>query len=64
MLDKLAHVMDSNVANCEVWCMGSMNDEEIKRLKALVMSVCTFTVTSLSAYRGKRGLDPEVLADQ
>ena len=36
-----------------------MNDDEIERLKAFVLAVWTFTVTSLSAYRGKRGLDPK-----
>ena len=56
--------MESNLADNEVWCLGSMNDEEIMRLEAFVVSVCTFTVMSLPPYRGKRGLDPNVLADQ
>ena len=41
-----------------------MNDDEIDILKAFVLAVWTFTVTSLSPYRGKRGLDPKGAADQ
>ena len=63
-LDDLAPVMDSDAADTKVWCPGSMNDEEIDRLKAFVLAVWTFTVTSLSAYRGKRGLAPKGAADQ
>ena len=62
-LDDLAPVMDCDAANTEVWCLESMNDEEIDRLRALVMPVWTFTVTSLSAYGGKRGLDSKGSAD-
>ena len=60
-LDDLAPVMDSDAADTEVWCLESMNDEEIDRLKAFVLAVWTSTVTSRSAYRGKRGLDPKGL---
>ena len=63
-LDDLAPVMDSNAADTEVWCLESMNDDEIDRLKAFVLAILTFTVTSLSAYRGKRGLDPKEAVDQ
>ena len=63
-LDDLAPVMDSDATNTEVCCLESMNDEEIDRLRAFVLAVWTFTVTSLSAYRGKRGLDPKGAADQ
>ena len=48
----------------EVWCLESMNDDEIDRLKASVQAVWTFTVTSLSAHRGKRGLDPKGAVDR
>ena len=64
MLDDLAPVMDSDAADTEVWCLESMNDEEIDRLRAFVLVVWMFTVTSLSAYRGKRGLDPKGLANE
>ena len=58
-LDDLAPVMDSDAADTEVWCPQSMNDEEIHRLRTFVLVVWRFTVTFLSAYRGKRGLDPK-----
>ena len=58
-LDDLAPVMDSDAADTEVWCLESINDDEIDRLKSFVLAVWTFAVTSLSAYRGKRGLDPK-----
>ena len=61
--DDLAPVMDSDAADTEVWCSESMNDEEIDKLRAFVLAVWTFTVTSLSAYRGKRGVDPKGVAD-
>ena len=51
-LDDLALVMDSDAADTEVWCLESMNADEIDRLKAFVLAVWTFTVTSLSAYHG------------
>ena len=54
-LDDLASLMDSDAADTEVWCLESINDDEIDRLKAFVLAVWTFTVTSLSAYRGKKG---------
>ena len=41
-----------------------MNDEEINRLRAFVLAVWTFTVTSLSAYDVKRGLDRKEGDDQ
>ena len=63
-LDDLAPVADSDAADTEVWCLESMDDDEIDRLKAFVLAVWTFTVTSLSAYRGKRGLDPNWAVDQ
>ena len=63
-MDDLAPVMDSDAADTEVWCLESMNDEEIDRLGAFVLAVCTFTVTSLSGYRSKRGLDPKGSAEQ
>ena len=44
----LALVMDSDAAYTEVWCLESMNDEEIDRLRAFVLAVWTFTVTALS----------------
>ena len=62
-LDDVARVMDSDAADTEVWCVESMNDEEIDRLNAFILAIWTFTVTSLSAYRGKRGLDPKGAAD-
>ena len=52
-------VMDSDAADTEVWCLESIDDDEIDRLKAFVLAVWTFTATSVSAYRGKRGLDPK-----
>ena len=63
-LDDVAPVMDSDAADTEVWCLESTNDEEIDRLKAFVLAVYMFTVTSLSAYRGKKCLDPKGAADQ
>ena len=63
-LDDVAPVMDSDAANTEVWCLESIHDEEIDRLRAVVLAVWTFTVTSLSVYHGKRGLDPKGAADQ
>ena len=63
-LDDLAPVMDSDAPDTEVWCLESMDDDEIDRLKAFVLAVWTFTVTSLSAYRGKWGLDPKGAVDQ
>ena len=63
-LDEWARVMDSDAADNEVWCLESMNDEEIERPKAFILAVWMFTVTSISAYRGKRGLDPKVSVDQ
>ena len=63
-LDEPAPVMDSGAADTEVWCLNSMNDEEIDRLRAFVLAVWTFRVTSVSAYRGKRRLDPKGAADQ
>ena len=63
-LDDLAPVADSDAADTKVWRPKSMDDDEIDRLKAFVLAVWTFTVTSLSAYRGKRGLDPKGAVDQ
>ena len=63
-LDDLAPVMDSDATNNEVWCLESMNDDEMDRLKAFVLAVWTFAVTSLSAYRGKMGLDSKAAVDQ
>ena len=62
-LDDFTPVMDSDAAHTEVRCLESMNDEEIDRFRAFVLAVWTFTVTSLSAYRGKRGRDPKGVAD-
>ena len=62
-LDDLAPVMDSDAVNTEIWCLESMNDDEIDRLKAFVLAVWMFTVASLSTYRGKRGLDPKGAVD-
>ena len=62
--DDLAPVMDSDAADTEVWFLKSMDDDEIDRLKAFVLGVCPFTVTSLSTYRGKQGLDPKGAVDQ
>ena len=64
MLDKLAPILDLDAVDNEVWCLESMNGEEIERPRAFVLAVWTFTVTSLSAYRGKRGLDPKIPTDQ
>ena len=63
-LDDLAPVMHSYAANTEVWCVESMNDDEIDKLKAFVLAVWTFTVTSSSAHRGETGLDPKGAVDQ
>ena len=63
-LDDLGPMMDSDAADTKVWCLESMNDEDINRLRAFVVAVWTFIVTSLSALRGKRGLDPKGVADQ
>ena len=63
-LDDLAPVMDSDTADTEVRCLESMNNEEIDRLKALVLAFWMFTVTSLSAYPGKRGPGARGAADQ
>ena len=63
-LDDLAPVADSDAADTEVWCLESMDDDEIDGLKALVLAVWTFIVASLSAYRGKWGLDPKGAVDQ
>ena len=58
-VDDLAPVADSDAADTEVWRLESMDDDEIDRQKAFVLAIWTFTVTSLSAYRGKGGLDPK-----
>ena len=58
-LDDLAPVMDFDAANTEVWCLESMNDEEIERLKAFVLAVWTFTVTSLPRTAVKGVLTPK-----
>ena len=63
-VDDLAPEMDSDAADTGVWCLESMNDDEIDRPKAFVLAVWTFAVTSLSASRGKRGLDPKGAVDQ
>ena len=63
-LDDLAPAAVSDAADTEVWCLESMDDDEIYRLKAFVVAVWTFTVTSLSAYQGKRGLDPKGAVDE
>ena len=63
-LDDWAPIMDCDAADTEVWCLESMNDEEIDRPRDLVLAVWTFTVTFLSAYRGKRGLNPKGAADE
>ena len=52
-------MLSSNAADTGVWCLESLNDEEINGLTAFVLAVWTLTVTSLSACRGKRGHDPE-----
>ena len=57
-LDELAPVVDVDFADTEVWRLESMDDDEITRLRGFVQAVWTFTVTSLSPYRGKKGLDP------
>ena len=51
-------MVDADSADTEVWQLESMDDDEITRLRGFVQAVWTFTVTSLSAYRGKKGLDP------
>ena len=38
-LDDLAPVMDSDAADTEVWCLESMNDEEVDRLRAFFLAV-------------------------
>ena len=58
ILDELAPVVDADSADTEVWQLESMDDDELTRLRSFVQAVWTFTVTSLSAYRGKKGLDP------
>ena len=63
-LHDLAPVMDSDAADTEVWCLESMNDDEIDRLKAFVLALWTCTVISLSTYQGKKGLDPKGAVDQ
>ena len=63
-LGDLAPVADSDAADTEVWRLGSMDDDKIDRLKAFVLAVWMFTVTSLSAYPGKRGLNPKGTVDQ
>ena len=63
-VDDLAPVANSDAPNPEVWCLESMDDDEIHRLKAFVLVVWTFTVTSLSAYWGKRGLGAKGAVDQ
>ena len=62
-VDDLAPVAYSDAADTEVWRLESMDDDEIDRLKAFVLALWTFTVTSLSAYRGRRGLDPKGAVD-
>ena len=57
MLDELAPVTDADAVDNEAWCWESMDDTEIERMRAFVTAVWTFTVTSLLAYRGKRGLE-------
>ena len=57
-LDELAPVVDADSADTEVWQLESTDDDEFTRLRGFVQAVGTFTVTSLSAYRGKKGLDP------
>ena len=57
MLDKLALVTDADAVDNEAWCLESMDDPEIERMRAFVNAVWTFTATSLSAYRGKCRLE-------
>ena len=57
MLDELARVTDADAVENEGWCLELMDDTEIERMRAFVNAVWTFTVTSLSAYWGKRGLE-------
>ena len=61
--DDMAPVMDFDAPDTDVRCLESMNDDEIDRLKAFVLAVWMFTVTSLSACRGKRGIDPKGTVD-
>ena len=63
-VDDLAPVMDCDAAVTQDRCLESMSDDEIDRLKAFVLAVWTFTLTSPSAYRGKRGLGPKGAADK
>ena len=51
-------MVDADSADTAVWQLESMDDDEITRLRGFVQAVWMFTVTSLSAYRGKKGLDP------
>ena len=61
---ELAPCQDTDAAYNEVWRQESMKDEEMLRLNAFVLAVWTFTVTSLAAFRGKKGLDPKISTDQ
>ena len=63
-LEDVARVVDSDAADTEVWCLESMDHDDIDRLKAFILAVWTFTVTSFPTYRGKRGLDPKLAVDQ
>ena len=40
--DDLAPVADFDAADTEVWCLESMDDDEIDRLKTFVLAVWTF----------------------
>ena len=51
--------MDSDAANTEVWCLESMDDAEIDRLKAFVLAVWTFTVSPRQRIKVKRVLTPK-----
>ena len=57
-LDELAPLVDADSADTGVWQLQSMDDDEITRQRDFVQAVCTFTVTSPSAYRVRKGLDP------
>ena len=64
VLDELAPVLDTAAMDNEVWCLELTDDGEIERLKAFVLAVWTFTVTSLSACRGKHLLEPKTQSGQ
>ena len=58
-LDDPAPVLDSDGTDTEAWCLEFMNDDENGTLKAFVLAVWTFAVTSSPRTEVKGALTPK-----